>query len=114
MSDFHAWEASECEHFTDVNVSEKTVVCKRKTVPGITLTIGMFFDGTGNNVFNTDNRLLNTCTNMDVGVNAEDAESCSRKLDMSDNGAGSYLGYYSNIHWLNTLYSVDAQIKIDE
>jgi hypothetical protein len=114
MSDFHAWEASECEHFTDVNVSEKTVVCKRKRVPGITITIGMFFDGTGNNVFNIDNRLLNTCTNMDVGVNAEDAESCSRKLDMSDNGAGSYLGYYSNIHWLNTLYTIDAQIKIDE
>lgn len=47
MSDFHAWEARECEHFTDVNVSEKTVVCKRKPVPGITITIGMFFDGTG-------------------------------------------------------------------
>ena len=49
MSDYHAWEASECEHFTDVNVTEKTVICKRKPVPGITLTIGIFFDCTGNN-----------------------------------------------------------------
>lgn len=114
MSDYYAWEASECEHFTDVNISVKTVVCKRKPVPGVTLTIGMFFDGTGNNVFNTDNRLLNTCTDMDVGVSEVDAVSCTRKLDMSSNGAGSYLGYYSNIHWLNTLYSVDDELALDQ
>ncbi|WP_049294088.1 T6SS phospholipase effector Tle1-like catalytic domain-containing protein [Franconibacter helveticus] len=114
MSDYHAWEASECEHFTDVNVSEKKVVCKRKPVPGITITIGMFFDGTGNNTFNIDKRLLNTCINMDVGVNEADAESCFRKLDIGSNGSGSYLGYYSNIHWLKTLYFVDEQIVSDK
>lgn len=114
MTNYHAWEASDCEHLTDVNISEKTIVCKRKPVPGITITIGMFFDGTGNNVFNIDKRLLNTCTNMDVGVKEVDAESCTRKLDMSSNGAGSYLGYYSNIHWLNTLYSVDDAITADQ
>ncbi|EFB2838764.1 MULTISPECIES: T6SS phospholipase effector Tle1-like catalytic domain-containing protein [Escherichia] len=114
MSDFHAWEASECEHFTDVNVSEKTVICKRKPVPGITITIGMFFDGTGNNVFNIDKRLLSTCTDMDVGVKEVDAESCIHKLDMSSNEAGSYLGYYSNIHWLNKLYAIDGQVISDK
>lgn len=114
MSDYHAWEASECEHFTDVNVSEKTVVCKRKPVPGITITIGMFFDGTGNNVFNTDERLLKSCTHLDVGLKKEDLELCTKKLGMSVNGSSSFMGYYSNIHWLNTLYSIDDEVVEDK
>ncbi|WP_312972627.1 DUF2235 domain-containing protein [Atlantibacter sp.] len=114
MSAYHAWEANECEHFTDVNISEKTVVCKRKPVPGITITIGMFFDGTGNNVFNTDERLLRSCTHLDVGLKKEDLELCTQKLGMSVNGNGSYMGYYSNIHWLNTLYSIDDDIVEDK
>lgn len=80
MSDYHAWEASDCEHFTDVNISEKAVVCKRKPVPGITITIGMFFDGTGNNAFNTQNRILESCSHLDVGMKPEDAEACAKKL----------------------------------
>lgn len=58
MTDYHTWETSDGSHFTDINIPEKTIVCKRKPVTGITITIGMFFDGTGNNVFNTDIRLL--------------------------------------------------------
>lgn len=108
------WEASNGQHTTDVNVSEKVVVCKRKEVPGITLTLGMFFDGTGNNVFNTDKRLLQVCTEMDVGMSTEDAQSCVKKLDKGSMSADSYLGYYSNIHWLNTLYSVDNEIKNEQ
>jgi hypothetical protein len=42
MSDYHAWEASECEHFTDVNVTEKTVICKRKPVRESPLLLGYF------------------------------------------------------------------------
>ncbi|EFD1056086.1 DUF2235 domain-containing protein [Escherichia coli] len=110
MSDFHAWEASECEHFTDVNVSEKTVICKRKPVPGITITIGMFFDGTGNNAFNTQNRILESCSHLDVGMKAEDAEACAKKLGKKIDNAGSYIGYYSNIHWLNTLYATNNEV----
>lgn len=110
MTDYHAWEASDCEHFTDVNISEKTIVCKRMPVPGITITIGMFFDGTGNNVFNTDERLLKSCTHLDVGIKKEDIELCIKKLGKSMSGAGSYLGYYSNIHWLNKLYSIDDEV----
>lgn len=110
MAQRNTWIVSDGQHTTDVNISEKVVICKRKEVPGITLTIGMFFDGTGNNVFNTDKRLLETCTSMDVGMSTDDAQSCVKKLNKSSNGAGSYLGYYSNIHWLNTLYSVDNEI----
>lgn len=111
MAQYTTWEVTDGKHTTDVNISEKIVVCKRKEVPGITLTIGMFFDGTGNNVFNTDKRLLGTCTNMDVGINSEDAASCAEKLGIDVDHAGSYLGYYSNIHWLNTLYVTDEEIK---
>lgn len=114
MAQRNTWVVSDGQHTTDVNVSEKTVVCKSKEVPGITLTIGMFFDGTGNNVFNTDKRYLETCTSMDVGIKTEDAESCVKKLKMNDAGTGSYLGYYSNIHWLNTLYSIDSKITTEK
>lgn len=75
MAQRNTWEVSDGQHTSDVNVSEKIVICKRKEVPGITLTIGMFFDGTGNNVFNIDKRLLETCTHLDVGMNTEDAAS---------------------------------------
>ncbi len=111
MTDYHAWEASDCEHFTDVNISEKTVVCKRKPVPGITITIGMFFDGTGNNAFNTENRILESCTHLDVGMKEEDAEACVRKLHKNLDSGASYLGYYSNIHWLNTLYTTHDVVQ---
>lgn len=115
MAGYSAWEIKgDNSHTTDVNISNKVVVCTRKPVPGITITIGMFFDGTGNNVFNTDARLLKSCTNLDVGVSTEDAETCARKLNKSSNGVGSYLGYYSNIHWLNTLYSIDNEISEDK
>ncbi|WKZ90776.1 DUF2235 domain-containing protein [Chimaeribacter arupi] len=114
MAQYTTWEITDGQHTTNMNVSEKVVVCKRKEVPGMTLTIGMFFDGTGNNVFNTDKRLLGTCTNMDVGISSEDAESCAQKLDIDMDHAGSYLGYYSNIHWLNTLYETDEEIKAEK
>ncbi|WP_421595351.1 T6SS phospholipase effector Tle1-like catalytic domain-containing protein [Rahnella sp. PD4] len=114
MAQRNAWEVTDGQHISDVNVSEKIVICKRKEVPGITITIGMFFDGTGNNVFNTDKRLLETCTSLDVGMKTEDAVSCVEKLGKSGNGAGSYLGYYSNLHWLNTLYIVDDEITNEQ
>ncbi|HIC9069681.1 hypothetical protein [Klebsiella michiganensis] len=98
MSDYHAWVASNCEHFTDVNISEKKVVCTRKPVPGITITIGMFFDGTGNNALNTQNRILESCSHLDVGMKSEDAEACAKKLGIKIDNAVSYIGYYSNIH----------------
>ncbi|NHV91494.1 DUF2235 domain-containing protein [Cronobacter dublinensis] len=110
MTEYHGWETSDGEHLTDIKCSEKTIVCKRKPVIGITITVGMFFDGTGNNVFNTDERLLKSCTHLNVGLIKEDVELCVKKLGMSATGSGSYMGYYSNVHWLNTLYFTDDKI----
>lgn len=77
----------------------------------ITLTIGMFFDGTGNNANNSGDRQA-ACSGEHYGMN--DAESTSAlqqciRLNhgVSGTAAGSYIGYYSNVHWLHTLYKQD-------
>ncbi len=77
----------------------------------ITLTIGVFFDGTGNNAANTADRQA-ACTGEHYGMSDTDAGSaysqCVRlKHGYSGTAAGSYLGYYSNVYWLNTLYRSD-------
>ncbi|HHC5640087.1 TPA: DUF2235 domain-containing protein, partial [Escherichia coli] len=36
-------------HRTSIHNSFKTIQCRRVPVRGITLTVGVFFDGTGNN-----------------------------------------------------------------
>jgi len=75
----------------------------------ITLTIGVFFDGTGNNANNTTDR-LSVCTGEHFGMDNADAQSAfmqciQLKRGHSGTAAGSYLGYYTNVHWLNTLYN---------
>ena len=75
----------------------------------ITLTIGVFFDGTGNNADNSADR-QNACAGEHYGMSDGDAEStlsqCVRlKRSHSGIAAGSYLGYYTNVYWLNTLYN---------
>ncbi|MFP3631790.1 hypothetical protein SB776_34875, partial [Burkholderia sp. SIMBA_045] len=72
------------------------------------LTIGVFFDGTGNNANNTTDRQA-VCTGEHFGMNDAETESvlqqCIRlNRGVSGTAAGSYLGYYTNVHWLNTLY----------
>jgi len=74
----------------------------------ITLTIGVFFDGTGNNADNSADR-QNACAGEHYGMSDGDAEStlsqCVRlKRSHSGIAAGSYLGYYTNVYWLNRLY----------
>ncbi|MFK8257429.1 phospholipase effector Tle1 domain-containing protein [Erwinia sp. AnSW2-5] len=74
----------------------------------ITLTIGVFFDGTGNNADNSADR-QNACAGEHFGMSDGDAESaltqCVRlKRSHSGIAAGSYLGYYTNVYWLNRLY----------
>jgi len=81
----------------------------RKEKRDITLTIGVFFDGTGNNANNTTDR-LNVCTGEHFGMDNADAQSAfiqciQLKRGHSGTAAGSYLGYYTNVHWLNTLYN---------
>lgn len=77
----------------------------------ITLTIGVFFDGTGNNANNSGDRQA-ACSAEHYGMN--DAESTSAleqcvRLNhgVSGTAAGSYLGYYTNVRWLHTLYATD-------
>lgn len=79
----------------------------------ITLTIGVFFDGTGNNANNSGHRQA-ACSGEHFGMNDAEAtsglEQCLRlNRGVSGTAAGSYLGYYSNIYWLNTLYSPDVR-----
>ncbi len=75
----------------------------------ITLAIGVFFDGTGNNANNSGDRQA-ACSGEHYGMN--DAESTSAlqqcirlNRGVSGTAAGSYLGYYTNVRWLNTLYN---------
>ncbi|MEB2417239.1 phospholipase effector Tle1 domain-containing protein [Citrobacter sp. R-1.5.2] len=74
----------------------------------ITLTIGVFFDGTGNNAVNTQN-MLKAYTAGHYNLDDPEAESilakcASENFGLSGSGATSYTGYYTNIHWLSTLY----------
>jgi hypothetical protein len=85
----------------------------RKETREITLTLGVFFDGTGNNAINTDNT-LKACNARHYDL--DDAEAgailgkCAREdFGVSGLGANSYKGYYTNVHWLNTLYQLDIQ-----
>jgi len=80
----------------------------------ITLTLGVFFDGTGNNAINTDNT-IKACIAERYKLDDIDAEAilskCAREdMGVSGVGATSYLGYYTNVHWLNTLYKKDISV----
>lgn len=81
----------------------------------ITLTIGVFFDGTGNNAVNTQN-MLKAYTAGQYDLNDPEAESilnkCARDhFGLSGSGANSYTGYYTNIHWLCMLYKKDIPVE---
>ncbi|MGO3908873.1 type VI secretion system tube protein TssD [Huaxiibacter chinensis] len=74
----------------------------------VTLVMGIFFDGTGNNAVNTGS-MLKALTAQHFDIEDPDAESIlaknvSEKMGIRGVGASSYLGYYTNIHWLNELY----------
>lgn len=83
-------------------------------VEPVTLVIGVFFDGTGNNAFNTRSRIEN-CTAADVGLNDAEALSVDKQCRANDFGkAGdfgrsSYDGYYSNVSYLYNLYDVQTK-----
>jgi len=81
------------------------------TPQDVTLTVGLFFDGTGNNAVNTEN-MIKACTARHFDYTSVEAEvimaRCAREeFGVSGTGAGSYIGYYTNVHWLHTLYQTD-------
>ncbi|WP_394515095.1 phospholipase effector Tle1 domain-containing protein [Pantoea sp. SGAir0215] len=87
---------------------EQHAQAAKKKKREITLTIGVFFDGTGNNAVNTQN-MLKAYTAEHYNLDDPEAGSilakCAREnLGVSGSGAISYTGYYTNIHWLSTLY----------
>ncbi len=89
-------------------VSQKILLPEEPPERKVTLVLGIFFDGTGNNAVNTRN-MLEALTAQYFDINSLDAETilarnASEKMGISGIGAGSYLGYYTNIHWLNELY----------
>lgn len=75
----------------------------------VTLVLGIFFDGTGNNAVNTAN-MLAACSAEHFRIDSPDAESilernAAEKMGISGIGAASYSGYYTNVYWLSELYS---------
>ncbi|EFB4140431.1 type VI secretion system tube protein Hcp [Escherichia coli O88:H1] len=81
----------------------------------IILTIGVFFDGTGNNLTNTNLR-MSFCQPETYGLDVQDLASfnkqCMSKQGKKGSGVQSYLNYYTNIHWLNELYH--RQLVLDD
>ena len=81
----------------------------------ITLTLGVFFDGTGNNAINTEN-MLKACSSEHFNLSDKDAKTIliqcgQRQMGVSGFEASSYTGYYTNVHWLYTLYKVDLPVE---
>ena len=112
-------------HKTSIHNRWETVAGKKKTLRGLTLTIGLFFDGTGNNKEHTASRLMtfNECSAAQQGMSQKEAQCCEDFIGAIHHerfSNSSYRGYYTNIHWLNLLYKpvqmlsenqVTAQVK---
>lgn len=89
-----------------------------KEARGFTLTIGLFFDGTGNNAINTQN-MLNVVAAGHYDLNDPQAQSILAKYARENFGvsgirANSYLGYYTNVYWLYTLYKQNTSSSTEE
>ncbi|MER0235916.1 T6SS phospholipase effector Tle1-like catalytic domain-containing protein [Enterobacter hormaechei] len=114
MTEYYCYDAPDGHHKTCIHNTAKKIVLQRIPARGVTLTIGVFFDGTGNNVENTNLR-LEQCKPERYGLNAHElatfSEKCIAKKGYRGTRASSYLGYYTNIHLLNTLYQQDEQIE---
>ncbi len=100
----HAQAARKNSAATSDNASNRAQKGKRE----ITLTLGVFFDGTGNNAINTNN-MIKACIAERYELDNIDAGAilgkCAREgMGVSGVGAISYTGYYTNVHWLRTLY----------
>lgn len=82
----------------------------------ITLTLGIFFDGTGNNAVNTQN-MLEVFKAKHYQITDPDAvsileKSAEEEMGITGVGAISYTGYYTNVYWLSTLYKTDLPLSL--
>lgn len=78
---------------------------------GFTLVIGLFFDGTGNNAINT-RAMLDICREENIDISTPLAGEllaryAQERFGLSGLEATSYTGYFTNIHWLSTLYATE-------
>ncbi|WFQ79310.1 DUF2235 domain-containing protein [Xenorhabdus sp. SF857] len=72
---------------------------------GITLTIGVFFDGTGNNTENINERLL--CIPEATNTRQQSMSCSFNQFGLpGDTSRISYDGYYTNVHFLHEIYKV--------
>ncbi|MCK7244682.1 T6SS phospholipase effector Tle1-like catalytic domain-containing protein [Enterobacter asburiae] len=112
----------DCTLRTSAVGTVKTVQCRRVPVRGIALTVGVFFDGTGNNRVNSDDLRLAYahCANL---VGEDRARACEKyeKHARAELGNASWQGGITNISRLFDLYQssdelndseTEAQVKI--
>ncbi|MBE8596631.1 T6SS phospholipase effector Tle1-like catalytic domain-containing protein [Xenorhabdus sp. BG5] len=111
-------ELKASEHFKDSTLkgfsahplNRRYVLEVQAIESGITLTIGVFFDGTGNNTENINERLL--CV-PEATNTSQQSMSCSfNQFGLpGDTSRISYDSYYTNVH---LLYQIHKQGRIDD
>lgn len=105
----------DCTHKTSIHNSVKIVHCQRVPVRGITLTVGLFFDGTGNNRANSDDLRLAYahCANL---VGEARAKACAKYEEYAGVGLGnaSWQGGDTNISRLFDLYQASDELSDSE
>ncbi len=105
----------DCTLRTSAVGTVKTVQCRRVPVRGITLTVGVFFDGTGNNRANSDDLRLAYahCANL---VGEDRARACEKYEKHARAGLGnaSWQGGPTNISRLFDLYQQHNELKNGE
>lgn len=105
----------DCTLRTSAVGTVKTVQCRRVPVRGITLTVGVFFDGTGNNRANSDDLRLAYahCAGL---VGEERARACAKYEERARAGLGnaSWQGGHTNISRLYDLYQLSDELNDSE
>ncbi|WP_338804635.1 DUF2235 domain-containing protein [Xenorhabdus griffiniae] len=111
-------ELKASEHFKDSTLkgftahplNRRYVLEVQAIESGITLTIGVFFDGTGNNTDNINERLL--CIPEATNINQQSMSCSFNQFGLpGDTSRISYDGYYTNVHFLHEIYK---QGEIDD
>lgn len=102
-------------HRTSVLGTVKTVQCRKVPVRGVTLTVGVFFDGTGNNRANSNDLRLTyaNCANL---VSEARAKACAEYETRAKPGLGnqSWQGGLTNISRLFDLYQRSDELTNSE
>lgn len=85
---------------------------KVKPKPGLNFSVGMFFDGTGNNQNNTN--VYNLAHGDPKKHKAEDIAKAKKILKDESNGASSYENDYSNVARLLEFYDITSAVATEK